>query len=324
MSMTYHEFKRELLVNISQQKEVKGKLIRLLERGCTSEIQQVQNIIKRINFTCFDIGDTVIKDDYICITWGEEGIGETLYWKVRDYFERYLIEGWQGVLPEILFRLQRTGHESKSIDRDSLVIRAVYYEQNKVEIADGIYRKYGDIALVLHSTVQGSETEYVSMEAAREIMLRWRMTADALLKYALLNSYAKMPPRLYYISDGRKRHDRQDGSFMADEKHGGISKYDRCGVEDIVGYRLTTAKGTDGVSALFYPGVQERLSEILDGDYYVDATDLDEVLIYPVRGRKINGIRNCRQERAIVSLTGSMRNRQLYRYCQKRMGLIEV
>ena len=48
---------------------------------------------------------------------------------------------------------------------------------------------------------------------------------------------------------------------------------------------LTTEDGRLGASALFYPGMKEKLGEIFGGDYYVLPSSIHEVLIFPDSGQ---------------------------------------
>ena len=47
---------------------------------------------------------------------------------------------------------------------------------------------------------------------------------------------------------------------------------------------LTTEDGRLGAAALFYTGIQKRISEIVGGDYYVLPSSVHEVLIMPDDG----------------------------------------
>jgi len=47
---------------------------------------------------------------------------------------------------------------------------------------------------------------------------------------------------------------------------------------------LATEDGVFGASALFYPGIQERISEAVGGDYFVLPSSIHEVLIVPGKG----------------------------------------
>ena len=44
-------------------------------------------------------------------------------------------------------------------------------------------------------------------------------------------------------------------------------------------YVLSNIEGEHGAAALFYPGVQEKISEVVGGDYYVLPSSIHEVLI---------------------------------------------
>ena len=49
---------------------------------------------------------------------------------------------------------------------------------------------------------------------------------------------------------------------------------------------LTSAEGHLGASALYYPAITRRISEIVGGDYYVLPSSIHEVLIMPDRGNE--------------------------------------
>lgn len=46
---------------------------------------------------------------------------------------------------------------------------------------------------------------------------------------------------------------------------------------------LTTTRQVNGAAAFFYPGVQERIAEIVGGDFYIAFTSICESRIHPVR-----------------------------------------
>ena len=58
-----------------------------------------------------------------------------------------------------------------------------------------------------------------------------------------------------------------------------------------IGAVLTAIPQSDGAVALFYPGVQERLSEMSGGDYYVVFTAKDEAHIHPARTTTLKKLR---------------------------------
>ena len=60
--------------------------------------------------------------------------------------------------------------------------------------------------------------------------------------------------------------------------------YDNYGMRlcgERVGYCLSTDKRTNGAVAVFLPGVAQKLSEILDDDFYIVFTSIHEAMIHP-------------------------------------------
>lgn len=47
---------------------------------------------------------------------------------------------------------------------------------------------------------------------------------------------------------------------------------------------LSAVQGLNGAIAAFYPGVQERLYQMVGGDFYLVFTSISEVHIHPVNG----------------------------------------
>lgn len=331
--MSYEEFKTELFRNIMQQDEVKGKLVRLLEKGFTSKNRQMQDVVIGINLTSFGREDTALIDDVIHVTWGEGSIVSMLHWSVREYYDKYKKEGWPGVLPEIFVRLQKTNQgagrvqskeESYEQIKNRLVIRPINYDRNKFELEDSIYWRFGDIALTLYNVVYENEEEYVTMKISREFSAGWGIADDSILTNALLNSVVQMPPRLYYATDLRRKHVFCEGSFMPDEVGQGIKVHTENKLEGTLGYRLTTARSLNGAVAIFYPGVRECLAELMEGDYFVGFTSIHEAVIHPVTHQSAVDIQDSiRSINAVFPIEEMLTNR-VYRYCTERRELIEI
>ena len=107
--MTYEDFKGELYRIIMQQEEVQGRKIMLLERGYTTQDEQMLSMIRYINRVTSGREDDVIHEDYIHVVWGDGSIRSMMNWDIHEYFERYQKEGWQSIIPELLQRIQRSG-----------------------------------------------------------------------------------------------------------------------------------------------------------------------------------------------------------------------
>lgn len=331
--MTYEEFKGELLRNIMQQDEVKGKNVRLLEKGYTSRDRIMRIAIKCMNMTINSKDENVLRGDFIYLTWGGPRIVSSLQWNVREYYEKYKQEGWQGVLPQIMTKLQQAslnntgmflGNGSFEQCRSRLIIRPINYEAHRYELDSCIYWKYGDIALVLYGLIHDSEDDYVTMKIYRGMTENWGMKDDLLLTNALLNTYAQMPPRLYYCTDLRRHHEKEEGVFMPDEEGEPIEINLHDELEGALGYRLTTTKGINGAVAVFYPGVQEQLYELMGGDYFVGFTSIHEAVIHPIINQTSGSIRDSIRNINAIFPSEEMLTNKIYRYCGERGELMEI
>jgi hypothetical protein len=351
--MTYQRFKTELFHAILRHEEGQGKRIRLLETGDTSEEIQIRAMIKQIHFMAYGCGEEVMREDFIHIGWGKGGTTNSIYWKVRDCFERFRKEGWQGVWPGILFQLRAASLKTEWVPigragfeqcRNRLIVKPFLYEshpagmeqglsmerrlsvEEKPSMEEGICRKKGAVGIRLHSLMWESETECVTEAVGRERILRWGQPEDFLLRYALLNSYDRMPPRLSCAADEKKAYLYREGDFVPEEGSlTGRGEAEGAGrpcasgggrlPETAACYRLSAVPGGNGALAMFYPEILEKISVFLGDDYYADFSDLHAVRLYPARHGKPKEI--CRYPSAA-------RKGFFYRYCRARKDLLEV
>lgn len=331
--MTYEEFKGELLRNIMQQKEVKGKSVRLLEKGFVSRDRLMKLAIKCMNLSINIKDENVLRGDFIYLTWGGPRVVSSLQWNVREYYDKFKEEGWQGVLPRIMAKLQQAGNENTEMflgngsfeqSRSRLIIRPINYDANKYELDSCIYWKFGDIALVLYGLIHDSEEDFVTMKIYRGMTENWGLKDDYLLTSALLNTCALMPPRLYYCTDLRRHHDQGDGVFMPDEEGEPIEICLKDEFEGALGYRLTITRGINGAVAIFYPGVQEQLYELMGGDYFVGFTSIHEAVVHPVNNQTAGSIRDSIRDINAIFPSEEMLTNRVYRYCGERKQMMEI
>lgn len=334
--MTYEEFKGELFRIIMQQEEVKGKKVMLLEKGFTTRDSKMLSMIRYINKVTFGREDNIVRADYIHVVWGEGNIRSMMNWSVREYFDKYKKIGWEGILPDLLIKIQNTGQSMDWLRQDNdgyrhsrerLIIRPINYERNKYELENCIYWRYGEIALTLYGVVSDQEDDYVTTKINRNLVDIWNVSDEVLLTNALHNTCALMPPRLYYCSDLRRKHDRNEGVFMTGEQSGEISLFQvhlDNELEGALGYRLSTTKGINGAIALFYPGVQERLAELMGGDYYVGFTSIHEAIIHPVNRQNPDNMKDSIHDINEVFPREEMLTNRVFQYHVAHKELVEV
>lgn len=339
--MNYEDFKGELYRIIMQQGDVKGRKVMLLEKGFTTRDDQMLNMIRYINRTCFGKEDTIVHADYIHVVWGEGKVRSMMNWSVRDYYYRFKKEGWEGILPELLIKIQNAGSSMDWLHveeggyemcQERLIIRAINYENNKYELEDCIYKRIGEIALTLYAVVSDEEEDYVTMKIPHELVKEWGVPEPDLFERALDNTCRLMPPRLYYCTDLKRKHRIEEGIFMKEELSRmqqlkeaptderddntvlGFRMHEDDQTEGSLGYRLSTTKGINGAVAFFYPGVQKQLAEMIGGNYLAAFTSIHEAIIHPERYQSAANIRDSIKDINQVFPKEEMLSNEVYHY----------
>ena len=95
-------------------------------------------------------------------------------------------------------------------------------------------------------------------------------------------------------------------------------------LEGSLGYRLSTTRGLNGAVALFYPGVQERLAELMGGDYLVGFTSIHEAIIHPAGLQDHENMRESIHDINEVFPRDEMLSSKVFRYYTEKKELVEV
>ena len=342
--MTYEAFKRELFQTVLRQAKAGGSLAKLVEKGSFCQDVQLISAIQMAELRpgCrepeYSAGrkssakqGVCVKEDLLVVIPKEQGGTEVLCRQVRRLYERYRHEGWQSVLPEIVMKLQRepkenwrdTGSNSYQSNRDSLIVRMLNLTANREELENCVYWQFGDMAMVLYAVIYDMEPDLMSMKITRGMLEEWHVSDKEALTNALLNTYAKMPPRLCLNTDIRGRCGWTEGMFSAKELFcADIHPED--GEEGMRGYRLTTTRLLNGAVAFFYPGVKEQLADIFQGDYYVGFTNIHEAVLHPVRHKVLGEMKAAIQHANAVFDQREVLTNRVYRYCTVKEALVEV
>ena len=331
--MTYEEFKKELYANISCREFAGGKEIKLLKKGEICTDAKDLKVVKCINLSSRGCEDVMIHEDIVYARWGKDSVMSMLYWPIRPLYERFKKEGWQSILPQLAAGLHKSdrikdseptfANSYQQISRQ-LIVRPLNRSIRCAELEDAVCWNFGDISLVLYVLLYDAESDFVTMKMNRCAIERWKLPENIILTNALLNTYAKMPPRLYHGRDIRCRFDSEEGVFMKGEAGKMIQIHHGDEIEGMHGYRLTNAKGINGATALFYPGVKERLAELLGGDYFVGFTSIHEAVIHPVQHNVLSEMKAAIHHTNAVFDRRDMLTDKVYRYLSTRKELVEV
>lgn len=203
---------------------------------------------------------------------------------IMDLYEQYL-EGiplanlLKQVLEEIQY-LKNSGIVGKVAQmedyenvKDSLCVRLLNLKKNQWDLENALYRKIGDIALVLYLKIGETKGVLTTMKVRKSMLYGWGIDEEEIFEAALLNTYYMSPPRIYPWKDWIENPRYEGVAFMnlMQPQHLCKGHWGNC---------LSTKTKTNGAIAIFLPGVAERMAELLEGSFYMVFTSVHEVMIH--------------------------------------------
>lgn len=289
--MTRDEFTQSLLEQVRDKEICEG--IRYYEDGFTSEEPSDLSLIRETNLKYSKKESDVLIGDFMILTLGKKDSGENIVsrFEMEYLFQSYQTGGWDRVWEIIDANIEFSQKMMKSnvmklleendyeVLKEHLFIRPINFTNRRYELKDAIYRKIGDIALVLYvlisDTSNGERHDVSSTKLHKLTAAEWNISEDEAFDAALANTYLMAPPRMYLNPMDTYHPPYQKGAFMALG-----SDMKKLSNRDIP--LLTTTKQTNGAIAIFYPGVPERIAEMFDDDYYVAFTSVSEAHLHKV------------------------------------------
>lgn len=171
--------------------------------------------------------------------------------------------------------------------RNHLILRPLNYQRVKDELVDVPHFKIGGIALALYAVMARCGSDYFTAKIHRRQADKWQKTEKDVLFDALANTAGMYQPRLYSVEDllDWDCHEPGSGVFMGE----GVKREFK---KNMRGYILTNTLEINGAISAFYPGVAEKISEMLEDDFYLGFTSIHETQVHPVRMIEPEIIRN--------------------------------
>lgn len=203
----------------------------------------------------------------------------------EDLKEVYRESGDEGVRTAVARAVRRASGEmnrmmsvsSKEYEEvsDRLIVRAVSYEKHAEQLQGKIFRRCGDLALVLYYELGDESGTYSSTKISRQQAAGWCMSDDELLDDALRNTEKKYPAVVY-----RSLRDltAMAGDFVPVEKIGRI---------DSDMFIITTEHWLNGATVMFYPNAMEKLNRMTSGQMLV--CPIMEECVYVVQNEELWG-----------------------------------
>ena len=293
--MTYQEFVDELKLRV--QKELAGSFdsVDFYPEGYTSNDPEMLEFILLCNSQFGDRQDSPwLNTDMLVLSKGikraiendadadtdivqRQGIAlKDLYKDVEEHgfdavFEelRKLTKNFVGIGDSEAINTRLTSNYSRI--RDQLIIRPLNYGLHMQDLQGCVYKKVGDFVLALYQLV-GDVSEYVaSSKIKRDEVKAWNVDEEDVIKDALENT-KRLFPACVHAKDTEEKIDFFTGNFTRDD----ITEV-MYGDKSIL---LSTFRITNGAVSLFYPGVVEKMMEIMDGPFLAAFMNINDVMIF--------------------------------------------
>ncbi len=287
--MTYEEFCDELLRRLEGNKENLGyDEVQYYKDGFTSEDPKELSIIRDTNIKYHKIESDLLIGDYVILTVRKK-YGQICRFDCKYLYNSYDKNGWEDVWEIINFNLAVSKKKDmmstmELIDKneyeplkEKIFIRPLNYADHRYELKDNIYKRIGDIVLVLYMLLSdeniGERHNVMSTKIPNSMVKNWGLPEDEVWNNAMTNTYIMAPPRMFLNSMDLYKPSYDKGAFMA--LNTTIKSLKATQVPTI-----TTTKQMNGAIAMFYPGVKERIAELFGGDYYIAFTSIHDVRVH--------------------------------------------
>lgn len=311
--------------------------IRFYDKGTTAGADEdLDNHVRWKNARYYNEDSNVVRSSLLIVQIPIEKGEEYVNFHVGELYRLYRKDGMKGVLPIVkndisgvkaasaqTFSLISKFGDFEAI-KENLIVRPLNYDNNEKVLENGIYRKIGDMALVLYIsmgvTMSGSSRNIMSTMVQRVMFKEWNVDEQETFDWALENTMRLQPPVLCQLTSVVGNSDKlKTIEFMDDDS----VKVD---FNQSFAPSLTTKQEVNGAIAAFYPGVLERLYQMVGEDFYLVFTSIYDLHVHPVNGSF--GLSAMRK-----SLKGTNQNvnrrdeiftRKIYRYNGETKEITEV
>ena len=226
-----------------------------------------------------------LQGDYLIVADPEDEILGITRFSMDLMYKIFQDNGWDGVWSFVDWSMDYAeensvsdlfGSRSTYEDvKDRLIVRALNYQINKAELKDSVFRKIGDIALVLFAADKNDPTMCTLIDVPDDMPEKWGVDEQTIFDDALRNTFFMFPPRLHNNLHDAFHGTAADGRFM---EPGSIPPQ----LDPKVVSFMVTYPNNNGTMALFYPGVKERVAEIIGGSYYIGFLDAYTIMLLNV------------------------------------------
>ena len=284
--MTQKDFVIELIEKLMSDEKygLEAPNVRYYVKGLTAgEDEEMQNDIINLNRSYFNSSSKTLLGNFVMLWHGTDNQMVSRY--DADYlYSVYKEKGWDEVIKSIDsgWEIKNKNFDGSIVEnihyydlaKENLIIRAVNYDKSSENIKESIYKRIGDVALVIYAAVGEDKNSFMSFKVPKQLLDDWKVTEETVWECAMNNTMTKAPLRIYSEAKGALR--KKDVSSLIETDDIKPIKVDKR-----FGLMITTAKELNGAIAFFYPGVMDKLAKLVGGNYYIAFTGIHEVHIHP-------------------------------------------
>ena len=169
--------------------------------------------------------------------------------------------------------------------KELLFIRVSSAERNEDYLTKVPHTIMEDIAITYHLKMNVDETGVASAVVSDDMLRMYGVSVDELHNAALENSEKIFPANIFNLHETMKQ------KFITDMRNDGMPDEvierileDSMGTDDPGMTVVTNDVGVNGAAVLFYPGVMDKLAEMIEGDFFILPSSLHETIILPDHG----------------------------------------
>ncbi len=287
MLLTFNEFISEIFEHITEDKSfcIEKSEVRILPDGFCGENEKDERLVVDTNNRYHKNCSKELDGTFLIISKENDSFCRI---SLDDMYKLYIKHNIEKVYEIIKDNVSSIGKNLagteilKNIDnydfvKEKLIIRPLNFDKNSHLLDNCIYRSFYDIVLVLYVILDDSpEKGLITAKVPYDVLKAWNMTSDEALDYAMKNTERSAPARIFVniedILKNTKDPSKENGKFMEEDS----PDYS---ISDIDHPFITTTKQINGAAAMFYPGIKEKLGDMMKGNYYVSFLSINEAVI---------------------------------------------
>ena len=281
--MTSREFFAKVIAKAEEIAQSKNAKVEVYRKGDKATNEEEATFIRSTNMRYYQTEGDELLGDFININLDKSFVR----FSIENLSKTYINGNWEDVEATITEQLdyahgikntaedviERLGTYSRI--KENLIIRPLNYDYNRHALENAVYKKIGDIALVLYAVIlDDRETNCLNtVKVPKEVFEKWNLDFEQVFVSTLLNTNVFAMPRMFKNLLDIENTADEESAFMSTLYTGGNLKPETIPL-------ITTTRKTNGAISIFYPGVKEKIAEMFDDSFYVAFTSIHEAMLH--------------------------------------------